>query len=442
MSSEWPNISLGECCCSIEDGDWIETRDQGEAGYRLLQISNIGLGRFRENGSFRWVTPETFRRLKCNEIRLGDVLVARMPEPTGRCWYVDTLPWPSITAVDVAIVRTNPALLDPLYCSYFLNSPQTLAEVGALTVGTTRVRIKRTDLASLQIKLPPLPIQKDIAGHLRILDDRIKLLCETNATLEAIIHALFKSWFIDFDPVRAKIEGRLPEGMDEDAAGLFPNSFESTELGVVPRGWRRGTFSDIANFQNGYAFKSRDWTDTGHPVVKIGDVKPGIVDLSGCSYVTEQTVVGLDRFRLKRGDLLVGMTGYVGETGLVPAVEPEAYLNQRVGRITTKSGLSDLGYAYCISRSKAFKEFAKAQSHGSAQANVSGGSLMAFPVIVPHATTMEHFNSLIASLLETILKNHEQSQTLFNLHEAMLSRLVSGALKLHDKPPSLEDISV
>jgi type I restriction enzyme S subunit len=224
------------------------------------------------------------------------------------------------------------------------------------------------------------------------------------------------------------MEGRTPEGMDEATAALFPDGFETSELGEVPRGWRWGTLSDLATFQNGYAFKSKDWTDGVHPVVKIGDVKPGIIDLEGCSYVAHETVVGLDRFRLSRGDLLVGMTGYVGETGLVPSVEPAAYLNQRVGRMTTKSGVADLGYLYCAARSPAFKEFAEAQSHGSAQANVSGASLMAFPAVIAPPPLMECFNGVMADILEVILTNHEQARTLSTVRDTLLPRLISGQL--------------
>jgi type I restriction enzyme S subunit len=286
------------------------------------------------------------------------------------------------------------------------------------------------DLAELHIPVPPIWQQKRCVDVLQLLDDRITLLRETNATLETIAQAMFKSWFVDLDPVRAKMAGRAPEGMDEATAALFPDAVEETELGLVPKGWRWGALGDLATFQNGYAFKSKDWTETGHPVVKIGDVKPGIIDLVGCSYVAQQTVVGLDRFQLARGDLLVGMTGYVGETGLVPAVEPAAYLNQRVGRIATKSGVADLGYVYCVARSPAFKEFAEAQSHGSAQANVSGASLMAFPAVIAPAPLMECFNSAVFGMLEGILANYEQAQTLSAVRDTLLPRLISGQLRL------------
>ena len=316
----------------------------------------------------------------------------------------------------------------------FLQYALLATDISAYLTGAVMPKLTQGNLNRIEVPCPPRHIQDQIVGVLGALDDRITLLRETNATLEAIAQALFKSWFVDFDPVRAKMEGRTPEGMDEATAALFPDGFETSELGEVPRGWRWGTLSDLATFQNGYAFKSKDWTDGGHPVVKIGDVKPGIIDLEGCSHVAHETVVGLDRFRLSRGDLLVGMTGYVGETGLVPSVEPAAYLNQRVGRMATKSGVADLGYLYCAARSPAFKEFAEAQSHGSAQANVSGASLMAFPAVIAPPPLMECFNGVMADILEVILTNHEQARTLSTVRDTLLPRLISGQLHVGEVP--------
>ena len=104
--------TLEELCKSIQDGDWIETKDQSSAGYRLLQIGNIAVGKFRESGKPRYVSEDTFRRLNCTKIEIGDVLIARMPDPTGRAWCVDAPIPDSITSVDVAIVRVDLTKLD------------------------------------------------------------------------------------------------------------------------------------------------------------------------------------------------------------------------------------------------------------------------------------------------------------------------------------------
>ena len=150
-------LPLGDLCSSIEDGDWIESKDQGGEDFRLLQVGNVGVGVFRETGNYRFVSAETFGRLRCRELRVGDVLVSRMPDPVGRAWHIRrALPWKSITAVDVAIVSPNPAKLDPAYCAYFLNSPQNLDHARARAGGTTRLRITRRDLATF-----PIPIQSD-----------------------------------------------------------------------------------------------------------------------------------------------------------------------------------------------------------------------------------------------------------------------------------------
>ena len=290
--------------------------------------------------------------------------------------------------------------------------------------------LNQATIGRLPVSLPSRPEQRAIADGLELLDDRITLLRETNATLEAIAQALFKSWFVDFDPVRAKQEGRAPEGMDEATAMLFPDAFEESGFGLVPRGWRYGALADLATYQNGYAFKTKDWQDFGHPVVKIGNVKPGVIDIAGASCVGSHVVDGLDRFALKRGDLLVGMTGYVGETGLVPEIQPAAYLNQRVGRISTKDGIADIGFVYCLVRNPSYKDHAEAKSHGSAQANVSGTDLMAFPTSIPSNDVLASFNGMLHPIVASILSNHEQAETLATLRDTLLPRLISGQLRL------------
>ncbi|WP_312283380.1 restriction endonuclease subunit S [Candidatus Igneacidithiobacillus taiwanensis] len=273
---------------------------------------------------------------------------------------------------------------------------------------------------------PPLKEQEQLVKILGGLDDKIDLNRRINQTLEAMAQAIFKSWFVDFDPVKAKIaakqEGRDPlraamsaisgkPDAELDAlppehyaqlaatAALFPDEMQDSELGEIPRGWKTGSLSDFASFQNGYAFKTKDWTGSGHPVVKIGNVKPGIIDVSGCSFVAHETVNGLDRFALKRGDLVIGMTGYVGETGLVPELNSVAYLNQRVGRLSTVNGVSDIGYPFCLVRDPAYKAYAESKAHGSAQANVSGKDLMDYQAVVPAIGVLNIFNAQVEKII-------------------------------------------
>lgn len=155
----WSISKFIDVCSELIDGDWIETKDQSGEDYRLLQVSNIGLGDFVETGNFRYITQETFDRLNCNEVVSGDILISRMPKPIGRGWLVTEMPWRMITAVDVAIARPNPDLLNRYYCIYWLNSPEILAKSEQHASGTTRPRITRRDLAGFEMVVPPIELQ-------------------------------------------------------------------------------------------------------------------------------------------------------------------------------------------------------------------------------------------------------------------------------------------
>ena len=166
MPADWEVVRLGEACDSIQDGDWIESKDQGGQDYRLLQLSNLGVGEFIETGNFRWITQATFDRLNCTDVICGDVLVARMPDPLGRAWYVSELASRSVTAVDIAIVRSNSNTLLPQYLMYQFNSTESLTAMASLATGTTRKRIRRSDIEKLPLALPPLLEQQTIVDLL------------------------------------------------------------------------------------------------------------------------------------------------------------------------------------------------------------------------------------------------------------------------------------
>jgi type I restriction enzyme S subunit len=179
----WAVKRLDSACRSIQDGDWIETKDQGGEDYRLLQISNVGVGEFIESGNFRYVTQETFFRLRCNEVVPGDLLVARMPTPIGRAWLVTKMPWRMITAVDVAIIRPEPTVLHPLFLAQAWNEASNLKRIAAQASGTTRLRITRRELAALEFVVPSACIQQQFARILQPQSAMIRTLQEKMHTL-------------------------------------------------------------------------------------------------------------------------------------------------------------------------------------------------------------------------------------------------------------------
>ena len=458
--NEWQTLTLADVCTVITDGahQSPKTVSRGKPMASVKDLTRFGV----DLTSARHIATEDFEALVKQGCKphVGDVLIAKDGNSALDTVCTVDHPLDAVLLSSVAILRPDPKCLDSVFLKFYLSSPETIDyRKSNFVSGAAIPRVVLRDFKRAEIRLPSLDVQRRIAGVLQSIDSKIDLNRRVNQTLEAMAQAIFQSWFVEFDPVKAKIaakaEGRdplraamsvisgkaaaeldaLPPEQREQlaaTAALFPDEMEESEVGEVPKGWSVGTLSNFASFQNGYAFKTKDWTDSGHPVVKIGNVKPGIIDLSGCSLVAHETVNGLDRFALKKGDLLVGMTGYVGETGLVPALYSVAYLNQRVGRISTVNGVSDIGYPFCLVRDPAYKAYAESKAHGSAQANVSGKDLMDYQAVVPDAGVLKIFNAQVAKIINALLSYHEENQSLAALRDTLLPRLLSGELLVAD----------
>lgn len=202
----------------------------------MIRTTNIRDGRISFE-SCRFVEKETYEKwTRRAKLQYGDVLLTR-EAPIGEVGFVDA-PEGIFLGQGIMQYRANSRLLHPRFLHYVFQSPSLKHQFGSHEgSGSVVSHIRVGDCFKFKIPLPPLAIQEGVAELLGAIDDRITLLRETNTNLETIAQALFKSWFVDFDPVRAKAEGRTPEGMDAATAALFPDSFEEYELGLVPRGW-------------------------------------------------------------------------------------------------------------------------------------------------------------------------------------------------------------
>ena len=339
--------------------------------------------------------------------------------------------------IDTAFwLEPNP-VLDAKWSYYAIKN----LDISTLSSGSGVPSLSRDDFYREELLLPPLKQQKAIAHILGTLDDKIELNQKMNQTLEEIAKAIFKSWFVDFDPVRAKSEGR-PTGLPSEISDLFPDELVDSEIGEIPKGWSESTFGELADIQNGYAFKSKDWNEEGTiPVVKIGNVKPMLVDVESCSRVDSQTVAGLERFRLSSGDALIGMTGYVGEVGLVPKVNELPYLNQRVGRLIAQAP-SDYSFMVVMTRRKEFKLEVENLGTGSAQANVSASSIKSIKVVAPSSDLKEKFGEVINPIIDRILTAAAEIEVLSELRDTLLPKLISGELRIPDAKKFLEEAGI
>lgn len=270
--------------------------------------------------------------------------------------------------------------------------------------------------------------QRQIGSLLRTLDDRIALLRDTNTTLEAIAQAMFKSWFVDFDPVHAKQQGRTPEGMDEATAALFPDSFEESELGLVPKGWEVDTVYNISTVIYGAPFASSKFnTDQlGKPLIRIRDLK----DEAPGTYTDEIHPKG---YLVQPGDIVVGMDGEF--RAYLWGGQP-AWLNQRVCVFAPKLGVSSAFVRLSITSLLAAVE---ASETATTVIHLGKNDIDRFRVRIPDAKVLEEFGNRVNTLYEKIVESKLMAATLSSLRDTLLPRLISGQLRLPEAATALKE---
>ena len=246
MSSEVAAVPLEDCLDALIDYRG-KTPVKTLSGIPLITAKIIKAGRIEKPTEF--IAKDNYDSWMRRGIpKAGDVVLT-VEAPLGE---VAQLGAEKIAlAQRVVTLRGKVGVLDNTYLLYLLQTEEMQEQLKARATGTTVLGIKQSELRKVLLRLPTIEAQVSAAATLKAIDDRIALLRETNTTLEAIAQALFKSWFVDFDPVNAKAQGNAPEGMDKATAALFPDSFEESELGLVPKGWKAMPFLDACDLLGG-----------------------------------------------------------------------------------------------------------------------------------------------------------------------------------------------
>lgn len=277
------------------DGDWIESKDQDPNGnIRLLQLADIGDGTFLSK-SDRWINQDAFLRLRCTELAIGDVLVARMPDPLGRACLMPSLEQRCVTVVDVAALRVESENVDNRWVMHIINSPQIRAEIAAQSSGTTRRRISRGRLGEMEIPFPPKAEQTRIANQLDTLLTRIQS-CNNR-----------------FDAIPALLKRFRQTVLDQAASGTLTEDWRLQAEGS-PTAWKDVTLQEvISEMRNGLAQKPTE-QPPGAKILRIGAVRAGQLDLNDHRYLEVSEKEAL-QYALRKDDLL--FTRYNGSLEFV-----------------------------------------------------------------------------------------------------------------------------
>ena len=340
----------------------------------------------------------------------------------------------------VVTLRGKAGLLDNTYLLYLLQTEEMQAQLRARATGTTVLGIKQSELRKVVLNLPPIEMQVSAAATLKALDDRITLLRETNATLEAIAQALFKSWFVDFDPVHAKQQGRAPEGMDEATAALFPDSFEESELGLVPKGWRVGRVEDLCSIITNGGTPSRSnkkfWDGGAIPWFKTGDFNDGFL-LVPAERITDEALKGSSAKLLPENSVLMAIYAAptVGRLGVL--TEPATFNQACTGMVAT----DHIGTWFLYWMLYFGRGWFNSRANGAAQQNISKAIVASYQSIVPDEKVLAAYNEVASSLHLRVRACSEKAQTLATLRDTLLPRLISGQLRLPEAEALIEEIA-
>ena len=424
-------MRLGDYCSKIGSG---ATPRGGKESYldvgpvALIRSQNVHNDGFRREGLV-YISEDQAAKLAHVSVEPQDVLINITGDSVARVCLAPSDVLPARVNQHVAIIRTRPDDIDPRYLRYFLLTPsQQQLLLGLAGGGATRKALTKGMLENLRIPKPPIEVQRRMVEPLDLIDRAISLNRRINNTLQSIAQAIFKSWFIDFDPVHAKAAGREPEGMDAETAALFPSEFEDSELGPIPKGWRLGTLGAIA--LNIRKQVDPEQIDAQTPYIGLEHMPRGSIAL--CQWGTSE---GLQSGKLvfHKKDILFGrLRPYLRKVGVAPC-DGVCSTDILVLRPITDDFQGILAM-YVSSRE--LIEYSSRLSTGARMPRISWKDLAAYPIVIPPLDVARAYERTVRPLVDRILANIEQAHVLQQLRDILLPRLVSGKLRV----PEVEEL--
>jgi type I restriction enzyme S subunit len=411
MSSEWIDTTIGDQV-QLQRGVDITKRDFKQG--TIPVVSSGGIGGFHD--TFTDVAP--------------GVILGRKGL-VGSVYYLPTDYWAHDTTLWVKDFKGN----HPKYVYYFFRS--IAATLRDLDVGSANPTLNRNHVHPIETRWAPIDEQKAIAHILGTLDDKIELNRKTNETLEAMAKALFKSWFVDFDPVRAKAEGR-PTGLPAVISDLFPDSFEDSELGEIPSGWATGRLEEILEIDPPRQLRRgsvspylemKGVPTSGHSAVDVilrefssgSKFRNGDTLLARITPCLENGKTAFVDF-LKDGEIGWGSTEFIVICGRREETNP---------------------FAYYLARSEVFRNNAIQNMVGSSgRQRVPSDAVSGFTLQMPPEEILVKFGLLASDLMRRISANADQSVILSKIRDTLLPKLISGELRIPDAEKMLEEVGV
>ena len=435
MAGEWKTVPLSTIA-TVKSGKRLplgQTLTSQRTSHPYVRLVDIDGNRIRKE-NMQYLEPSTQKAISKYIVRGGDVCLAIVGHTIGLVFQVEEQ-WDGANLTENAARLTDFRGADPTFVFSYLRSQLGQDLIKSRTVGSAQGKLPLYAIASFPIPLPPLAEQKSIAAVLGALDEKIELNRRMNATLEALARALFQSWFVDFDPVRAKLDGRPPSALDPATAALFPKQLEDSKLGHIPKGWETGSILRQADLLSGGTPK------TDVPAYWNGDVPwASAKDVSQCGEaflvstartITKQGVEESSTKIIPSNATVVVARG--ATTGRLTMFGHAMAMNQTCYGLRSKVGAPFA--LYCNARH--FIERLVQGGHGSIFDTITTSTFEATDVLLAPKEVLLVFDKQVTPLFQQVHANLHQSRTLATLRDTLLPKLLSGELSVAEAAASL-----
>ena len=355
MKAGWTQERVDQLCNIFADGDWIESKDQSPSGVRLVQTGNIGNGEFKDRSEkARYISDATFDRLRCTELREGDCLVSRLPDPVGRSCLIPELPERAITAVDCTIIRFEQSKVLSSFFVYFSQSIAYAEQVARQTGGATRQRISRKNLGQVSIPLPPLEEQRRIVA---VLDEAFAAIATATANAKKNL---------------------------ADARELFPVIIEEmiarcdhrADLALVD------TVEESCSLSYGIVQPGDEFLD-GLPIVRPTDMQTEIIRLPGLKRINPKLASGYARTTLRGNELLLCVRGTTGTLSIAAPELAGANVTRGIVPIRFDQNRVLQKFGYYLLLSSAVQDQISKATYGTALMQINIRDLKKLKVSIP-----------------------------------------------------------
>jgi type I restriction enzyme S subunit len=421
----------------IGDGYRAKNAELSASGLPFARAGNINNGfHFQDSDRF---PVEQLHRVGNRVSRPGDV-VFTSKGTVGRFALVKANTETFVYSPQLCFWRSRDhGLIEPRFLYYWMYGREFYLQYKGVAGQTDMAEyVSLTDQRRMHISLPEIGVQRAVARILGALDDKIELNRKMNATLEAMARALFKSWFVDFDPVRAKADGRAPSAMDAETARLFPSEFADSELGPIPKGWRATTLGTevercggaVQTGPFGSQLHASDYVPEGVPVVMPKDIGGRRVSTASIARVREVDAVRLSRHRLQPGDVVYSRRGDVERHALIGARETgwlcgTGCLLVRLGR----SWPSPMFASFALDRPET-RAWISQHAIGATMPNLNTGILSAVPLVMPTDDVLRAFARSVDPLQSLVVARDAEAHLLSSSRDRLLPPLLSGELSV------------